>query len=238
MHSKTLMAALRVTIPVFIGYLALGLAFGLLMAAAGYGPGWAFFMSIVVYAGSAQIMGVALLAAGASLGEVTLLTLALNFRHVVYGLSMLEKFKGMGWRKPYMIFSLTDETYALLASLKTPEGLDEKNFLFTVAALDHSYWVFGSTLGATLGSALGTIPPGVEFAMTALFVVIAVGQWKGTKDHVPALLGLGVTLVCRLLLGTGNTMLVCALAVIVVTLSLRGGRAPVVEKEKKKEGVL
>ena len=142
-----------------------------------------------------------------------------NFRHLVYGLSMLEKFRGMGFRKFYMIFSLTDETYALLSSAKAPEGVEEHDFFFTVALLDQSYWVLGSVIGSLLGSALGFDTTGVDFAMTALFLVIAVGQWKAAGSHLPALLGGAATLVSLLLVGAED-MLLPALAIIVIALTL------------------
>ena len=123
MDRKTLAAAFPLTVPVLMGYLAIGIAFGLMLQSAGWGVGWAALMSLTIYAGSGQYLGVSLLAAGAPLAQVAFLTLMVNFRHLVYGLSMLEKFRGMGWRKLYMIFSLTDETYALLSSAKAPEEI-------------------------------------------------------------------------------------------------------------------
>ena len=201
MNQRTLAAAFSVTVPVLMGYLAIGMAFGLMLQSIGYGVGWALLMSLVIYAGSGQYLGVSLLAAGASLTQTAFLTLMVNFRHLVYGLSMLEKFRGMGARKFYMIFSLTDETYALLSSAKAPEGVDEHDFFFAVALLDHSYWIAGSIIGAVLGAALGFDTTGVDFAMTALFLVIAVGQWRAAGSHLPALLGGAATLISLLLVG-------------------------------------
>ena len=212
MNRKTLAAAFPVTVPVLMGYLAIGMAFGLMLQSIGYGPLWALLMSLTIYAGSGQYLGVALLAAGAPLAHVAFMTLMVNFRHLVYGLSLLEKFHGMGARKLYMIFSLTDETYALLSSAKAPEGVKEHDFFFLVALLDQSYWVAGSVLGAVLGAALG-------FAMTALFLVIAVGQWKSAGSHLPALLGGAATLVSLLLVGAED-MLLPALGIIVAALTL------------------
>ena len=154
MNRKTLAAAFPLTLPVLMGYLAIGVAFGLMLQSAGWGVGWAALMSLTIYAGSGQYLGVSLLAAGAPLTQVAFLTLMVNFRHLVYGLSMLEKFRGMGLRKLYMIFSLTDETYALLSSARAPEGVDKHDFFFTVALLDQSYWVLGSVIGSLLGAAL------------------------------------------------------------------------------------
>ena len=219
MNQKTLAAAFPVTVPVLMGYLAIGMAFGLMLQSIGYGVGWAALMSLAIYAGSGQYLGVSLLAAGAPLAQTAFLTLMVNFRHLVYGLSMLEKFRGMGFRKFYMIFSLTDETYALLSSAKAPEGVEEHDFFFAVALLDQSYWVLGSVLGSLLGSALGFDTTGVDFAMTALFLVIAVGQWKAAGSHLPALLG-GAATVASLLLVGAEDMLLPALAIIVIALTL------------------
>lgn len=232
MNRKTLAAAFPITIPVLMGYLAIGMAFGLMLQTIGYGVGWAFFMSLVIYAGSGQYLGVSLLATGAHLTQVAFLTLIINFRHLVYGLSMLEKFRGMGARKFYMIFSLSDETYALLSSANPPEGVDARDFYFAVAMLDHSYWILGSVLGSLLGAALGFDTTGVDFAMTALFLVIAVGQWKQAGSHLPALLG-GIATLGSLLVMGAEDMLLPALGMIVLLLALL--RPKLGEQGKKTE---
>ena len=194
MNRNALSAAFPVTVPVLMGYLAIGMAFGFMLQAIGYNYIWAFFMSLTIYAGSGQYLGVQLLNTHAALGTVALMTLLINFRHLVYGLSMLEKFRGMGLRKFYMIFSLTDETYALLSSVQVPAGVEPRSFYFSIALLDHSYWILGSVIGAVAGALLPIDTTGIDFAMTALFVVIAVDQWKAYKKHLPALLGAAVTL--------------------------------------------
>ncbi|MBE6956023.1 MAG: branched-chain amino acid ABC transporter permease [Ruminococcaceae bacterium] len=219
MNRKTLAAAFPPTVPVLMGYIAIGMAFGLMLQSIGYGPVWAAFMSLTIYAGSGQYLGVSLLAMGAGLAEVAFLTFIINFRHLVYGLSLLEKFHGMGPRKLYMMFSLTDETYALLSSAEAPQGIDPHDFYFTIALLNHSYWIAGSVLGSVVGQLLGFDTTGVDFAMTALFIVIAVSQWRAYSRHLPALLGGAVTLVSLLLVGKEN-MLLPALGVIVLVLVL------------------
>ena len=221
MDRKALAAAFPVTVPVLMGYLAIGIAFGLMLQEIGYNFIWAFFMSLSIYAGSGQYLGVTLLATAASLGTVALMTLLINFRHLVYGLSMLEKFRGMGWRKLYMIFSLTDETYALLSSAQAPVGVDPKSFYFAIALLDQSYWVLGSVIGGVAGALIPFSTEGVDFAMTALFVVIAVDQWKAYKKHLPALIGGAVTVVFLIILGSlfgQDQMLLISLGVIVLLL--------------------
>ena len=233
---KALAAAFPVTLPVLMGYLAIGMAFGFMLEAIGYNFIWAFFMSLTIYAGSGQYLGVSLLDAAAALGQVAFLTLLINFRHLVYGLSLLEKFRGMGWRKFYMIFSLTDETYALLAAAKAPEGVDAKRFYFSVALLDHIYWITGSVLGALLGAALPISTEGIEFAMTALFIVIAVDQWQSYPQHLPAYLGAGCTLVCLWLVGPDNMLLPALCVIVIALLGLRGRLDAQKVKTAEKEG--
>ena len=234
MNRKALAAAFPVTVPVLMGYLAIGMAFGFMLQAIGYNFIWAFFMSLTIYAGSGQYLGVSLLSAAASLGTVALMTLLINFRHLVYGLSMLEKFRGMGWRKLYMIFSLTDETYALLSSAQAPVGVDPRSFYFAIALLDQSYWILGSVIGAVAGEILPISTEGIDFAMTALFVVIAVDQWKAYQKHLPALIGGVVTILFLLILGQlfgQQQMLIVSLAVIVVLLLVLRDRLEEKEEE-------
>lgn len=232
MNRKAIAAAFPVTIPVLMGYLAIGVAFGLMLQSIGYSAPWAVLMSLVIYAGSGQYLGVSLLAMGAPLTQVALMTFIVNFRHLVYGLSLLEKFHGMGARKFYMMFSLTDETYALLSSAQPPEGIPARDFYFWVSLLNQSYWIAGSLLGAVAGQLLGFDTTGVDFAMTALFIVIAVDQWHSYPRHLPALLGAGATLVCLLLFGAEN-MLLPALGVIVLVLALA---RPVLDMSPAKKG--
>lgn len=228
MDRKTLAAAFPYTIPVLMGYLSIGIVFGWMMSAIGYGPLWSVAMSATIYAGSGQYLGVDLLKNATPLADVAFLTLVINFRHLVYGLSMLEKLKGMGWRKLYMIFSLTDETYALLAGVRPPEGVDEKGFYFTIALLDQVYWIAGSLVGAVAGSLITIDTEGIDFAMTALFIVIAVDQWRSAQRHFPALLGAGGTLLCLLWLGPdGGRFLIPALGILVAGLLLA---RPVLDK--------
>ena len=221
MNRKTLAAAFPHTFPVLMGYLSIGVVFGWMMSAAGFVPLWSVAMSITIYAGSGQYLGVDLLANATPLADAAFLTLIINFRHLVYGLSMLEKFQGMGWRKLYMIFSLTDETYALLAGVEAPEGVDGKDFYFTIAVLDHLYWIAGSLIGAVAGALITINTEGIDFAMTALFLVIAVEQWQSSEKHSPVFLGALGTLACLLLFGAENgRFLIPALAILVAGLLL------------------
>lgn len=231
MNRKSLAAAFPHTVPVLMGYLSIGIVFGWMLSAAGFHPIWSAIMSLTMYAGSGQYLGVQLLADAVPLADAAFLTLILNFRHLVYGLSMLEKFQGMGWRKLYMIFSLTDETYALLAGVEAPEGVNEKAFYFSIALLDHLYWIAGSVIGAVAGALISINTEGIDFAMTALFLVIAVEQWQSNERHSPVLLGALGTLACLLVFGPENgRFLIPALVILVGGLllmrpRLEGGEA-------------
>ena len=231
MNRKSLAAAFPHTVPVLMGYLSIGIVFGWMLSAAGFHPIWSAIMSVSIYAGSGQYLGVQLLADAAPLADAAFLTLILNFRHLVYGLSMLEKFQGMGWRKLYMIFSLTDETYALLAGVEAPEGVNEKSFYFSIALLDHLYWIAGSVIGAVAGALITINTEGIDFAMTALFLVIAVEQWQSSQRHSPVFLGALGTLACLLVFGPENgRFLIPALVILVGGLllmrpRLEGGEA-------------
>ena len=218
---KAFRPAFTATIPVLCGYLFIGFAFGVMLRDIGYTAPWAFFSSLAIYAGSGQYLLVSLLAANASLVTVAVMTLLLNCRHIFYGLSFLETFHQMGARKWYMIFSLTDETYSLLCSLKTPADVDPAAMRFLIAVLDHSYWILGSVIGAVAGGILPFDTTGIDFAMTSLFTVIFVEQWKSTKQHIPAFLGLGAAAVSLALLGPDNFILPAMLAICVMLVALR-----------------
>ena len=212
-------AALPRTLPVLAGYLVLGVAFGLLLNSIGLGVFWAAAMSILVYAGSAQFLAVSLIGASASLPQVALLTFLLNFRHFFYGLSMVSRYQGVGKRKLYLAFALSDETYAILAGALPPAQVDPADYYFAVSLLDQCYWVAGSLIGATVGQLITFDTTGVDFAMTALFVVLAVEQWKSARRHAPALFGVCCGVVCLLIFGP-DLFLIPALAAIVALLLL------------------
>ena len=207
------------TIPVMLGYLFLGLAFGLLLEEAGYSFWWALLISAIVYAGSIQFVLVSFLTAGTSLPVVAVMTLLINSRHAFYGLTF-EKFKAMKSR-PYMIFSLTDETYSLLCSLKVPEGMDEKKVMFFISLLDQIYWIIGSVVGAALGQVLPLDMTGIDFAMTALFVTIFVDQWREAKSHLSAVIGLISSVICLLIFGGSNFILPSLIITVTILMALQ-----------------
>ena len=210
------------TIPVMAGYISLGIAFGLLLQSIGYGPIWAFLMSLFIYAGSAQFLAVELLAAGATLTHIALLTFLLNFRHLFYGLSMIEKYRSTGIGKIYLIFGLTDETYALLTGYKTPEGLSDKSYFFAVTLMNHLYWIFGSVIGSVAGSIIPFDLTGIDFAMTALFAVLVVEQWKTNKNHIPARSGFVITVAALFIFGADNFLIPALIVMSVALLFMKG----------------
>lgn len=218
---KALKAALPITIPVMLGYIFVGIAFGLLFEKAGYNFLWAIFISATVYAGSMQFIAINLLKGGYGLVEVALMTLFVNARQIFYGLSFIEKFKTMEKKRGYMIFSLTDETYSLLCSSKAPVGVDERLFIFFIAFLNQMYWIIGSVIGSIAGSLITFNTRGIDFAMTALFVVIFVEQWYTYKTHIPAFIGIGCTALALLIFGPSNIILPSMLFIAISLILLR-----------------
>lgn len=213
MAKATLKKALIDTLPIMTGYVFLGFGFGIIMKQAGYGLLWSAALSLFTFAGSMQYVTVGLLSQGVSLLTAALTTVAVNARHIFYGISMVDAYKGMGKIKPYLIFGLTDETYSLVARGTVPEGVDKKWYWFFVTLFDQSWWVLGTVLGACVGSLLKINYEGIDFALTALFVTIFVEQWLSTKNHRPALIGVGASMACLLIFGAGS-FLIPAMAVI------------------------
>ena len=202
MNRKTLAAAFPCTVPVLMGYLAIGMAFGLMLQSIGYGPVWAAFMSLTIYAGSGQYLAVDLLAAGASLLTTAVATLLVNARHLFYGISMLSTYKGMGAKKFYVIFGLTDETYSLVSQTKDLPEAQRKEYCFWVTLFDQIYWIVGCVLGSLAGALLPINFEGIEFVLTALFVTMFTEQWITSTNHTPALIGVCATVVSLVLFGS------------------------------------
>ena len=204
---KTLRYAFARTLPIMAGYLVLGLGFGVLLQSKGYGVGWSLAMSTLIYAGSMQYVTIDLLAGGASLISAALMTLMVNARHLFYGISMMKRYKNTGAAKPYLIFALTDETYSVVCSGDVPEGVDQNRYYLFASLFDQIYWVAGSVTGTLLGSIIPFDTTGIDFSMTALFLVVMVEQWRAGKDHTPALVGLGVSLICLVIFGSSNFLI-------------------------------
>ena len=216
-NKHLLRRAFVATLPVMAGYVVLGTGFGILFQSKGYGLLWAAAMSIFVYAGSMQYLAVDLLTGGVSLIAAAVTTLMVNARHLFYGISMIGKYQNMGAYKPYLIFGLTDETYSLNC-VDLPEDITNAPlYYFLVTVLDQSYWVLGTVIGSLLGQIIPFSTEGIDFSLTALFITVFVEQWKSTKDHVPAIIGLAASVVCLLIFGTGNFLIP---TMILITLCL------------------
>lgn len=205
------------TIPVLTGYLALGFGFGILLNANGYETLLAPIMSILLYSGSMQYVAVGLLAAKADLLTVAITTFLVNARHLFYGISLLEKFKGIGKRKAYIIFALTDETYSLLCNDNPDiQPSERKNYYFLVALFNHIYWITGSTLGAVVGSLVTFDSKGIDFVLTALFITIFLEQWLTSKNHFPAIIGVAVSAICLILFGSESFLIPSMLIILII----------------------
>ena len=204
------------SLPVMAGYLVLGIGFGILLKEAGYGFFWSFLMSFTIYAGSMQYVTVSLLTSGASLISTALTTLMVNARHLFYGVSMIEKYKDSGKKKPYLIFALTDETYSLLCGNDYPEGEDRHWYSFFISLFNQFYWVTGSVLGSLIGALITFNTAGIDFAMTALFVTVFVEQWLTAKNHLPAIAGLLCSIACLMIFGPSNFLIPTMIAIALV----------------------
>lgn len=213
--------AFKQSVPIMAGYIVLGMGFGVLLESKGYGVLWAIAMSMFIYAGSMQYVAINLITGGASLIATALMTLMVNARHLFYGISMLNKYKNTGKYKPYLIFALTDETYSLVCSGKIPEEVDRNKYYFLVSLFDQVYWVIGSVIGSVVGSVLNFNTSGIDFSMTALFLVVFVEQWKSTKDHASAITGVVASVVCLLIFGAGNFVIPTMISITVILLLMR-----------------
>lgn len=220
--------ALPRTIPVLVGYLFLGAAYGILMNVNGYGIGWTFAASVFVFAGSLQYLGVTMLAGMVHPLAAFMMALMLNARHLFYGISMLGKYGEVKKGKPYLIFGLTDETFSVVCHDQTPKNLNKDRVYFWITLLDHCYWVLGSVLGAIAGSFITFDTTGLDFALTALFVVIFVDQWKQKEGHPSAVIGVLASVICLTIWGAG-AFIVPAMILILVVLTFQ-------YKKAKKEG--
>lgn len=219
MKRKAFRAALPYTIPICVGFLFLGMSYGFLMKSQGFSVIYPMLMSLFIFAGSMEFVTVSLLLSAFQPFHAFVLALMVNARHLFYGISMLEKFKNTGFKKFYLIFGMCDESFTINCTVEPPEGVDRGWFMFFVTLLNHLYWVGGATLGALLGCVIRFDTTGLEFVMTALFVVMFIGQWEQNPDHRPALTGLGCSLLCLLVFGASSFILP-AMALIILCFTL------------------
>lgn len=214
MKKKAFRAAFPHTLPIAVGFLFLGMSYGFLMRSKGFSFLYPLFMSLFIFAGSMEFVTVDLLLSAFNPFYAFFLTLMVNARHLFYGISMLGKYKNVGWKKFYLIFGMCDESFTINCAVTPPEGIDKVWFMFFVTLLNQTYWVTGTTLGALLGYVIHFDTTGIEFVMTALFVVMFINQWEETKDHRSALIGVFCFLVCLLIFGSDRFILPAMASII------------------------
>lgn len=229
MKKDALKAAFPYTIPVGLGYLFLGLSYGFLTASKGFSRLYPTITSIFIYAGSMEFVTIELMLSAFNLPAALMMTLLVNARHLFYGLAMLDRYKDCGKKKFYMIFSLSDETFALTSSVDPPEGIDRSRFYFWISFLDQVYRVLSTSLGGLIGSLIKFNTQGIDFVMTALFMIIFLGHWEKKEKKESALVGLLASFLCLVLFGDENFM-IPAMVIIVVVFALKANF-----EEKKEE---
>ena len=227
-NKERIKKAFIMTVPVLTGYICLGIGFGIVLESNGYGILWAFAMGLLIYAGSMQYVAVDLLSGGASLIVTAITTFMVNARHLFYGVSMIDKYKNAGKKKPYMIFALTDETYSLICSEKS----NDQGLYFFISLFNHCYWVIGCVLGALIGSLITFNTEGIDFALTALFVTVFVEQWLTAKNHLYAIIGVVSTVLCLLVFGKDSFLIP---AMILITAALTVAKKYTDREEKQND---
>lgn len=218
---KAFAAAFPHTIPVLTGFIILGMAYGVLMQTKGYGLLWSVMMSAIAFCGSMQFVAITLLTTVFNPVQAFLLSFMVNARHLFYGLSMLEKYKGLGWIRNFLIYVLCDETFSISYSLEAPKNCNRKYFFFAVSFMNYFYWVLGTFLGSVLGNFITFNTKGLDFVLTALFIVLFLEQWDKRENRVPGMIGMFCTAVSLMVFGQENFMIP---AMIIILLSLTAGR--------------
>lgn len=230
MKTKALKAAFPHTLPICVGFLFLGMSYGFLMRSKGFSFVYPMLMSLFIFAGSMEFVTVNLLLSAFQPVHAFLLALMVNARHLFYGISMLERYKNVGWKKFYLIYGMCDESFTINCSVTPPPGVDKGWFMFFMTLLNQMYWVSGATLGALLGYVIRFDTKGIEFVMTALFVVMFLNQWEESRDHRSALTGIGCSFLCLLIFGSGQFVLpAMGLMILCVTLGRK-------KEDREKEG--
>lgn len=227
---KEVMAALKTSFPIMVTFLVLGSGYGILMEKHGFGPLWSVLSGIIIFSGTVQFVSIAMLGAG-SFGIAALTALMVSARHAFFSISMIGRYRREGKRKWYLYYALCDETYAMLSSDRCPEGVNKSGYRLLVTLFDQSSWIIGSFLGGVIGTYLNFDSTGIDFSMTALFTTVFIQQWLDARNHIPAMLGLGATLLCRIIFGN-DIFLIPAMIIIIGTLTLARGK---IEHEEVEE---
>lgn len=221
MKWKAFRAAFPHTLPIFAGFWFLGLAYGIYMHVAGFSFVYPMLMSLLIFGGSLEFVAVEMLLSPFAPVQVFIMTLLIQARHLFYGISMLDKYKGMGWKKGYLIFGMCDETFSVNYTSEIPEDVDRGWFYFFVTLLNQFYWVASATIGGIIGSLLKFDTSGISFVMTAMFVVIFLDQWMKEKIHVSSMIGILVSLVCLILFGADSFMIPTMILIVLLLTLLR-----------------
>jgi len=227
---KEVMAALKTSFPIMVTFLVLGSGYGILMEKHGFGPLWSVLSGIIIFSGTVQFVSIAMLGAG-SFGIAALTAVMVSARHAFFSISMIGRYRREGKRKWYLYYALCDETYAMLSSDRFPEGVNKSGYRLLVTLFDQSSWIIGSFLGGVIGTYLNFDSTGIDFSMTALFTTVFIQQWLDAKNHIPAILGLGATLLCRIIFGN-DIFLIPAMIIIIGTLIMARGK---IEHEEVEE---
>lgn len=221
MRLRAFKKAFPYTIPIFAGFWFLGIAYGIYMNISGFSFIYPMIMSLVIFGGSLEFVTVSMLLSPFAPVQTFIMALLIQARHIFYGISMLDKFKGMGWKKFYLIFGLCDETFSINYTADIPSDVDKGWFMFFVTLLNHFYWVSGATIGGLVGSLLKFDTDGISFVMTAMFVVIFLEQWLKETKHYSSCIGILVSFICLMLFGADNFMLPTMIAILVLFTLLR-----------------
>lgn len=221
MLKKAFTTAFPHTIPIFAGFWFLGITYGIYMNVSGFSFWYPMLMSVTIFAGSIEFVTVNMLLGAFNPLQAFAMTLMINARHLFYGISMLDKFRGVGRKKFYLIFGMCDETFSINYTADIPEDVNRGWFMFFVTLLNHFYWFSGATLGGIFGSLINFNTEGLEFVMTAMFVVIFLEQWLKEKDHTSSLIGLGISILCLIAFGADNFIIPAMLAILGVLTLLR-----------------
>ena len=219
---RALRAAFPHTVPILTGFLFLGMTYGVYVASLGFSWVYPTLMAMTIYAGSMEFVTANMLLGAFNPLQAFVMTLMVNARHLFYGLAMLDRFRGLGWKKLYLIFGMCDETFSVACSVRAPEGVDEGWFMTFVTLLNQLYWVMGAALGGLCGSLLTLNTAGLDFVMTAMFVVIFLDNWLKEKSHTSSLLGLALPCACLVLFGAQHFILPSMAAILLALTALRG----------------
>lgn len=234
MHSRrqTILRAFKCafphTLPILAGFWFLGMTYGIYMNVSGFPFWYPMLMSLTIFGGSLEFLAVSMLQAPFAPAQVLVMTLMIQARHLFYGISMLDKFKGLGWKKPYLIFGMCDETFSINCTAEIPEDVDRGWFYFFVTLLNQIYWVLGATAGGLVGGLIRFNTEGLDFVMTAMFVVIFLEQWRKEKRHDSAAVGMAASVVCLAIFGADNFLIPTMVCILAVLTALR---KPLEQKE-------